>query len=501
MLPIIQRAPVHHRRRLLTAPVTAGLIAVLFAACGPPTPDPGQPGQTTQTTQTTQTAQPTPSPTAEVAATPPSPCLASAAWITSPTMPSEVAAQESFCDFYQFSWQWFLAQVSPARASEPTGDRVFETNRLYDPTVKSGQCAAAAITGRAAAAKRLKARVVKPKDFEHSEADGNALYDQNKNILYYSLWYSADECKATQTGFTAGTMELKVAWKILPAPDPTYFTIKTTSLPAAAGAPAVKGEVTLGLVGFHLVNWTSKHPEMIWATFEHKGNAPDCDGSSAAPASGWSFTSADAAKCLTTNPQPGAGPPNSACASFKLNTPNSFKGAPPPTATPNNVCRQYPYGNQPGTSVNGNDNTSNLAAIAQLNEQLVGPKGLLTQLPADNPMAVWKNYEMIGGIWTKGGASSGNSPVPSTSGGKVVPGDPNSPQRGSLELTNMTMETFQQGDTSPIPNCFGCHNFVTTAQPGQPGPLDVSHICTQLFGADSSGNCLVASAKAAAKKP
>ena len=53
---------------------------------------------------------------------PPAPakrCLADSNWITNPTMPSEVPSKESFCDFCQFSWQWFLAQVSP---SGPNGE-------------------------------------------------------------------------------------------------------------------------------------------------------------------------------------------------------------------------------------------------------------------------------------------------------------------------------------------------------------------------------------------
>jgi hypothetical protein len=92
-------------------------------------------------------------------------------------------------------------------------------------------------------------------------------------------------------------------------------------------------------------------------------------------------------------------------------------------------------------------------------------------------MAVWQNYEMIGGLWTKGGVSSGNLPIPSSGG----PGDPNSPQRGSLELTNMTMETYEQGDTSPIPNCFGCHNFDSTK------PLTVSHVALKYLLPSSLG--------------
>ena len=239
-------------------------------------------------------------PQPEAVVVPPPPplpaCQASASWITNPSMPSEVAATESFCDFYQFSWQWFLAQVSPVKLPVPTGERVFETNRVHDPSIASGQCLMNAITGRAAAVKMLAVRDMKPHDFEETQADGSALYDQNKNILYYNIWYSPEECKSVTVGpnqsFAPGTLEIKVGWKVLTQPDPSFFTIDA-EVPAGtlvvAGKPTVvRRKVTLGLVGFHLVNWTSKHPEMIWASFEHKANAPLCDGSSVAPAGGWS---------------------------------------------------------------------------------------------------------------------------------------------------------------------------------------------------------------------
>lgn len=420
----------------------------------------------------------------ELAVAPPkaaaSVCQASSTWISNPNPPLAVAAEESFCDFYQFSWQWFLAEVSPS----PTmaGERVFETNRLHNPTVSSGQCSLPEMLGRASAAKMLAMRADKPQDFEDTQADGNALYDQNGNILRYNIWYSRAECQASQKGFTEGTFEIKVSWMILPKPDPTYYTMQAT-LPGSATP------VTLGMVGFHIANWTSKHPEMIWATFEHKNNAPLCDGSSPVPANGWAFASSDAAQCLTANPQPTSGPPNTACAQFNFDTPDPFQGTPPATNSPNNICRQFANGNQPGTSINGNDNAANLLAIQQLNDQLVGPQGMLTVLPDTDPMAIWKHYTLIGAIWTKDGADSGNPPVAYTvhekTGDKIVPGDATSLQRGSLELTNMSMETFQQGDTSWAPNCFGCHGFSKT------DPLDVSHICPSLFAADSNGNCVV----------
>jgi hypothetical protein len=404
-------------------------------------------------------------------------CQASQSWITRPQMPAEVAATESFCDFYQFSWQWFLAQVSPSNRADPNSERVFESNRVYAPQGGGDQCLLKAITGRAAAIKALAMRDIKPVDFEDLEADGNALYDQNGNILYYNVWYSQAECSATQDGFAPGTMEIKVAWKILPNPDPTYFTMQAT-LPGSA-AP-----VTLGLVGFHLVNWTSKHPEMIWTTFEHKGNAPLCDGSSTAPASGWSLTSAEAAACLAANKQ--AAPNISAkCSNYNFNSPQTtFTGTPPATSTPDEICRLYAHGNElSDTASNGNSNLENITAIHQLNTALVGPTGMLTQLPASDPMSVWQNYEMIGGLWTKGGVQSCdpalnncNLPVTNT----YYAADPTNMQRGSLQLTNMTLETFQQGATSQIPNCFGCHNYYPAGTPGQ-SPLKVSHLAKNLF--------------------
>ena len=114
-------------------------------------------------------------------------------------------------------------------------------------------------------------------------------------------------------------------------------------------------------------------------------------------------------------------------------------------------------------------------AIVDLNDQLVGPKGLLTALPEGDAMRVWSNYQMVGGLWTKNGAASGSPPVPSAQG----PANANSPQRGSLELANTTMETYEQGPGSYVPNCFGCHNFDPKS------PLQVSHIAASLLPSGS----------------
>lgn len=374
-------------------------------------------------------------------------CVANPNWITTPQPPMEIAQTESFCDFYQFSWQWFLAQTSPA-ASFPD-ERVFETQRVFSKTFGENQCAQQPQMGRQAALSVSTPRFLKPEDFEDIQADAHALYDQNGNILLYNIWYSQANCGATSKGFQEGAMELKVSWKVLDHLDPNYFSVSTTN-------PETQETIFLGMVGFHMAVFTKHHPEMIWVTWEHKENAPNCNGSGIGDQK-WNFASNEAAQCLKEHDD---------CSKYKFNTPEIFPGEPPLKSSPNEVCRMFPYGNQEGSSVNGNDNAENLKVITELNEQLVGKDGFLTVLPAEHPMKVWSNYEMVGALWTKDGADSGKPPVDSKQG----PADPTSPQRGSLELTNMSMETFQQGANSFVPNCFGCHHYTSE------DPLKVSHI-------------------------
>lgn len=449
-------SPAPPRNKVTLSPGAFVALASLAVACGEARTKPPQ--------------APPPSSTA---------CAASPAWISNPQPPSEVASSETFCDFYQFSWQWFLAQASPADPAKPNGERVFEaTNRVVVPGGGTNQCAKTGVSGRAAAIKALAIRTLKPNDFELGQADGSPLYDQSGNVLYYSMWYSPEECQATATGFTTGTMEIKTAWRVLPAADPTYLTMNATVPVVSAGGATSQKTVVLGLVGFHIVNWTSQHPEMIWATFEHKANAPLCAGTSAAPASGWSLTSAAAAACLAANPSPNGQLP-AACASFDLDQAPTATQPIPTSGTPNQVCELFKNGTDSGAAVNGNDNAANALAIDQLNQALVGPGGLLTALPAGDPMAVWANYQMIGGLWTKSGQASGAPPpVPSMQG----PANAASPQRGSLELANVTMETYEQGPTSYVPNCFGCHNYTPAT------PLTVSHIATQLLLPPTAGS-------------
>lgn len=375
-------------------------------------------------------------------------CKADPKWITSPLEPNEIAADESFCDFYQFSWQWFLAQTSPAVSNSE--ERVFETQRVFSKTFGEDQCKLSPQTGREAALSVVApGNFLNPEDFENQQADGKALYDQNGNLVLYNLWYAQANCNATEKGFVDGTMEIKASWIKLDKEDPTYFSIATID-------QDTKEPIYLGMVGFHLAIFTQNHPEMIWATWEHKDNAPLCNGSS--PIKDYNFASKAGSACLAEKKSAGA---------CNFNIATEFTTPPPPSKSkPNEICREFEYGNQAGAAKNGNDNDQNLKVIKELNEQLVGVDGFLTKLDDKDPMKVWANYELIGGLWTKNGADSGNAPVDTAKSSA----DPTSPQRGSLELTNMTMETFEQGASSTVPNCFSCHHYKSES------PLTVSHI-------------------------
>ncbi len=383
---------------------------------------------------------------------PPAPCPASPSWISSPNPPMEIGngtpiSQQTNCQFYQFSWQWFLALVTPAKGPQ-TGYRVFETLPMFIPG-KSDQCGGAGarlLTDLASVGDSMFVRTNKPaappyrflfpQDIKQA-GDKDVLYDQSGNVIFYNVRFNQTECQATAAGFPPGTMEIKTAWRrIQPQDRSRYYTINAL-VQGVSPMP-----IPLGLVAFHLVRNTKDHPEFVWASFEHQDNVPDCTKPQATPSAGWSFLSNACAQCLAQN---GIG----GCPQCGFNTATKNTGL---TGTPDQICRVFPDGTGPQDTPN---NVVNRFNVDTLNSQLVGPNGFLTKLPDSNPMAIWKNYVNVGALWTNGGLAS-------------TPAN----QRGSLQLANATMETFLQSNT----NCFSCHNY----DPKQ--PLAVSHIYSSLKG-------------------
>ena len=393
-------------------------------------------------------------------------CNASPEWVSNPEgAPNEVPMGENaqICQFHQFSWQWFIALLDDTGS----GERVYEDEQNYPLLlVNQNSCTATGIEHQ------LFVRIGKndngpEDDFVLPERINQAgsesvIYDQNGNVVYYEVRFSRDECSLdpnTVMMFPAGTTELKVSWRVITEADKSSYVWINADIDNDG---TVAADELLGMVGFHLVKSTELHPEFIWATFEHKQNVPDCQ-TTPSTTTGWSFTSATCAGELPDSVDP---------ATCSLNKPPG----PPPTPTPapltggppSEICRVYRDGSRPGD----NQYDTNVAAIDQLNEQLTGPNGYITVLPASNPLSVLQNYELVGALWEND---------------VTMPSSVLSNQRGSIQLANTTMETTEQqgfseppytgtSNLQPAANCFACHGYI----PGE--NVKLSHIFSEIFG-------------------
>lgn len=383
------------------------------------------------------------------------PCLAWSSWVSAPNPPVDVPQSAVNCQFHQFVWQWFLQLASPVEPGK--SQRNFENPAKY-PILGINPCPGAPPQLSAETnSLGLGIRVHKqtgpapfhfflPKDIDQA-GSGQPLFDQNGKVVYYNVRYTPNECTVNPHNLDASfpdkppdtVTELKTSWRqIEPAEADRYYTT-TGTIVDDSGQPTT---VLLGMVGFHLVKNTPNHPEFIWATFEHVDNAPNCDITQPPPAQGWSFTSEQCAKCLA-NPYQGDCP-NVLTGVCKFNL---YTGK---INEPDEVCR---------ASANGGGSLTNQTNIESLNRQLVGPGGILSSLPSSNPMAVFKNYILVGTLWIKN---------PFTNPGPWV-------QDGSANLLNTTMETYDQNDSGggslSVKNCFTCHGFN-----GPENTASISHI-------------------------
>jgi hypothetical protein len=402
--------------------------------------------------------------------TDPTRCLASSEWVNNPDgAPSEIPLGDKaqICQFHQFSWKWFIALMNESN----NGMRTFQDQETY-PLFLGDQnsCTATGVDTQ------LFVRIGKdndgpdddfilPEDIQQAGSE-SIIYDQNGNVVYYEVRFSRDQCTLdphTVTMFPAGTTEIKISWRVIEEADKANYVWMMADLDKNG---KVEASELLGMVGFHFVKSTPLHPEFIWATFEHKQNAPDCQ---AFPTDnqGWSFASATCASQLPASVDP------IMCAFNKSATPE-------PTATPvlsggpaTEICRVYHDGSQLGD----NQYDVNVAAIDALNEQLTGPTGFITALPDSNPLAVLQNYELVGSLWVSDIA------MPSTLEN----------QRGSIQLANTTMETTEQQGFSKLPytgpnnltpaaNCFACHNYDPNIKGETNVNVCVSHIFSLISG-------------------
>lgn len=401
-------------------------------------------------------------------------CTASSAWIDNPSLPREVAPGQTNCDFHRFMWQSLLFLVQPVKPGSRV--RQFETympsyGLFVGPGKKPAQWGAVP--------KPAWCEGVNPPDAGYvfsnltlQAGSHQPLVDRALNDVFYNVsvnepayrfitgceLYKA-QCSLTlapdllmpggmrivdipkqypRLAFPDQSIELKTSWKILTAGEiagPTFYT--TQGAVQAPGKNCLK-DVTLGLVGMHIVTKTPSHPEFIWATFEHRNNAPDCADTNARPPLGgdWTFYDRNCKDCVTNE---------------------YVKGK------PTQLCRMHPWGNPVAGTFPNNLNCNSVPppayiCDAEVRKNIIEPNtvnlktlnasvmAMLRRLPVGDANRLWANYELVGNVWTVGGALPPYLQA----------------QRGSLSSANTTMESYVQNGVSNVTNpanCFSCHNL------------------------------------------
>ena len=261
----------------------------------------------------------------------------------------------------------------------------------------------------------------------------------------------------------AMAVELKTAWVLASTvPNPNTYITVTAAVPHYNKTakqwtlvPNVMDTVQLALVGLHFVGSASTRPEMIWSTFVHDSVAPDTSYQYLNSGNGNTIVTANTTGSWVLCSNGSLGPYNTMRQQIDPSTGN-INATMGNTIGPSDIITMKPWGADFAFQPNpiDNDAPSSNAEIISVNN---GVRGTLI---AGDPR---KNYIFRGAMWTSDG------------GAPLEPG-PVGNEFGTTALANVTMETFQQGQTTSAltgVNCFGCHN---AAIPGPVCDTGISHI-------------------------
>jgi hypothetical protein len=364
--------------------------------------------------------------------------------------PDDAAFQStSNCVFHQWSWQMFLWLTQEVN-DEPRF-LSFATPESLLPD--SGQ----GLPTNALLPRMTKNNAPETVDeFLQAGADG-ILIDHHGRAVYYSQYINptfvdfvndnglTDPAKVRtidpNTTFPIthkrGSLELKASWKIVADGEDVsdLFTMSAEVFKLAnQGGNIVidrtaREKVRVAMVGFHIGGIVNGHPEMIWATFEHRRNAPNVPDhprpdTVVSESDAIFYTAGTTYANCNLNPAGSVADPLTLDQATQIFSPIT------------QVCRRYPFGNDPNST--SSSVTTNDGNIAALNTAVASK--------LDNN-DVWSNYFEVGAIWFLDGS-------------KLKPGlalANDDLLTGSLRLSNSTIESFTQTQ-STMNNCFRCHN-------------------------------------------
>ena len=263
-------------------------------------------------------------------------------------------------------------------------------------------------------------------------------------------------------------VEAKSAWiETTNLPNPGNYITMTATIPTYDTSNPnewiATGQKTaqLAMVGMHVVGSTAGHPEMIWATFEHFGNAPPATYQYVNTSNQTITVNQNTAGTWLFTANGAAAPFNAEIAQANCGNiygvPPPVTNCPPPAPTvaikPSNVIHWKAWGAAFNTSPNPLD-----PSAAASNSEIISIHNTVTVPGGD----VRNQYFMTGATWTIGGAAPTGQ-------------FPNGNEVGTSALANTTMETFQQGTSNTNAsgtNCFTCHTSNQTT---------VSHVFAALL--------------------
>jgi hypothetical protein len=403
-------------------------------------------------------------------------CPAPTSWFPETQTPEpDFHAPTSNCEFHQWAWQSFLWISQPTASGrirlldQPTAGDLFAPGRPPAPLSHN------LIQQYGQRQPNLQLRVSKLSSPSssigsiHQALSQGVLVDANGQPIYYASHINATYYEFVRTNrlfiksvylgapdtlnFPFKSVEYKSSWRVVAPGDPADGFFKTTAViprikcTGASGScsgddivqdPGSMQTVTVALTGLHIVGRLDKHPEFVWATFEHIKNAPDLPAglipTDPTPVSTNDFTfyraNTKASDCnyLATD-------------DLQL---DAVTGKLSPTTQ---VFRQFELG--------GGD-PSDKANVRDLNASVH------SQLTANS---LWRNYFLVGAVWFL----PQDALTPSLSGPRIQ-----ALTTGSIHLSNATMETFRQSQDK---NCFSCHDTAADAdQQIPPKNLNISHI-------------------------
>jgi hypothetical protein len=273
------------------------------------------------------------------------------------------------------------------------------------------------------------------------------------------------------------TMELKTSWVDL-ATIPLdiqkeYITVRA-NVPTydrssdKKWTPTGKSQIkTLALLGMHVVGSVKGHPEMIWATFEHRHNSPNLTYDYVDKNGKTKTVVADTGNHWLLNSKSTDIVYNKSHMNYENNTIVAKSNN---TISPSNTKRINAFGVAYDNKAKPNNENE---STAESNSQIIAVNNTVRdQLIAGD---VRKNYIFIGATWTQNGvAPTGKSYLAEkqVKHGVAV---------GSSQLANSTMETyFQYGAgkfNSNDASCFSCHHGSLAPN----AAFDLSHIYSQLL--------------------